>query len=204
MDGQSRMRGTMPKATPVIQGTVIYDFKSERQDELDAKAGEPIIVVAQSNNEWFVAKPIMRLGGPGLIPVSFIEILDMATGKPAASTLEAALKAGIPKVEEWKQRAAEYKSSSIPLGRLDSNQNQNQNQQQQQQQHQSLQQSMERLSIASSARPSHDTSRQQSDVRKPFLCLKQGSSLPYVTARLTMIGTTAARKRSVSTATDNI
>jgi len=157
IDGESRLRSAPPKATPVIHGMVLYDFKSERQDELDARAGEPIIVVAQSNNEWFVAKPIMRLGGPGLIPVSFIEILDMATGKPHVDTLAAALKAGIPKVEEWKKRAAEYKNSSIPLGRLDSNQNHNQ----------SLQQSMERLSVASSARPSHDTGRHPSDVRRP-------------------------------------
>lgn len=35
---------------------------------------------AQSNQEWFVAKPIGRLGGPGLIPVSYVLILNMATG----------------------------------------------------------------------------------------------------------------------------
>lgn len=156
-DGQGRMRSTGPRAAPVIHGMVLYDFIPERQDELEAKAGEPIIVVAQSNDEWFVAKPIMRLGGPGLIPVSFIEILDMATGKPYENTLDAAQKAGILKVEEWKKRATEYKNSSIPLGRLDSNQNQ----------HHSMQQSMERLSIASSARPSHDTSQNSFDVRRP-------------------------------------
>ena len=65
----------------MVYGVVMYDFKAERPDELEAKEGEAIIVIAQSNPEWFVAKPITRLGGPGLIPVAFIEIRDMTTGK---------------------------------------------------------------------------------------------------------------------------
>lgn len=65
-----------------LYGVVLYDFQAERSDELDAKAGEPIIVIAQSNVEWFVAKPIGRLGGPGLIPVSFVEVRDALTGRP--------------------------------------------------------------------------------------------------------------------------
>ncbi len=60
---------------------VQFDFVAERPDELDAKAGEPISVVAQSNREWFVAKPIGRLGGPGLIPAAFVELRDPATGR---------------------------------------------------------------------------------------------------------------------------
>lgn len=99
-----------------IYGIVAYDFHAERPDELDAKEGEAIIVIAQSNPEWFVAKPITRLGGPGLIPVSFIEIRDMVTGQTAADPVEAVAKAGIPRVEEWKKMAAEYKNTSIPLG----------------------------------------------------------------------------------------
>jgi bud emergence protein 1 len=61
---------------------VLHDFVAERPDELDAKAGDSISVVAQSNREWFVAKSIGRLGKPGLIPVSFVEVRDPATGKP--------------------------------------------------------------------------------------------------------------------------
>lgn len=102
----------------MVYGIVMYDFAAERPDELEAKAGEAIIVIAQSNPEWFVAKPIGRLGGPGLIPVSFIEIRDMVTGKPVEDATEAVQRAGVPKVEEWKRMAAEYKNSSIELGRL--------------------------------------------------------------------------------------
>ena len=37
-----------------LYAVVQYDFAAERPDELDAKAGEPIIVIAQSNHEWYV------------------------------------------------------------------------------------------------------------------------------------------------------
>lgn len=101
----------------MVFGTVLYDFNAVRQDELQAKAGEAVIVIAQSNPEWFVAKPIGRLGGPGLIPVSFIEIRDIATGQILADPLEAVQKAGVPKVEEWKEMVSQYKDSSISLGK---------------------------------------------------------------------------------------
>lgn len=103
----------------MVYGIVQYDFQAERPDELDAKAGEAIIVIAQSNPEWFVAKPIGRLGGPGLIPVSFIELRDMQSGQAVTDPLEAVRRAGVPKVEEWKKMTAEYKNSSITLGKLD-------------------------------------------------------------------------------------
>lgn len=103
----------------MVFGVVMYDFQAERADELEAKAGEAIIVIAQSNPEWFVAKPIGRLGGPGLIPVSFVEIRDMASNTPVPNPQEAVRLAGIPKVEEWKKMAADYKNSSITLGKFE-------------------------------------------------------------------------------------
>lgn len=103
----------------MVYGIVMYDFAAERADELEAKAGEAIIVIAQSNPEWFVAKPIGRLGGPGLIPVSFVEIRDMASDKALSNPGDALKKANIPKVEEWKKMAAEYKNSSITLGKFE-------------------------------------------------------------------------------------
>lgn len=122
----------------MVYGMVMYDFKAERPDELEAREGEAIIVIAQSDPEWFVAKPITRLGGPGLIPASFIEIRDMVTGKPVPNPQEAIHRAGVPKVEEWKKMAAEYKNGSIPLGKIYSHQPQN------------IGRSMERLSIDNS------------------------------------------------------
>jgi bud emergence protein 1 len=94
-----------------IYGIVQYDFKPERQDELEVKAGEAIIVVAQSNPEWIIAKPIGRLGGPGLVPLPFIELRNMATGRPVADPQEAMRRAGVPQVKEWKKIAADYKNN---------------------------------------------------------------------------------------------
>ncbi|PVI06271.1 scaffold protein Scd2 [Periconia macrospinosa] len=126
----------------MVYGIVIYDFKAERPDELEAKEGEAIIVIAQSNPEWFVAKPITRLGGPGLIPVSFIEIRDMSTGKAVPDPQEAVRRAGVPKVEEWKKMAADYKNGSIALGKLEQNSQQ------------TLQQGMERMSLSNKSQTS--------------------------------------------------
>ncbi|KAF2637499.1 hypothetical protein P280DRAFT_407017, partial [Massarina eburnea CBS 473.64] len=137
----------------MVYGIVIYDFKAERPDELEAKEGEAIIVIAQSNPEWFVAKPITRLGGPGLIPVSFIEIRDMTTGKAATDPQEAVRRAGVPKVEEWKKMAADYKNGSIPLGKLESNSQQ------------TLQQGMERMSLSSKSQSAGQTGSVQSHSR---------------------------------------
>ncbi|CDR98509.1 related to Protein scd2/ral3 [Sporisorium scitamineum] len=102
-----------------LYAVVKYDFLAERADELQAKAGESIIVIAQSNFEWFVAKPIGRLGGPGLIPVAFVEIRDLVTGRPIEDVQELIQSGVVPKVEEWKKMTAEYKKNTIPLGRFD-------------------------------------------------------------------------------------
>lgn len=137
MRAAGRASRTLGKGTgAMVYGIVMYDFKAERPDELEAKEGEAIIVIAQSNPEWFVAKPITRLGGPGLIPVSFIEIRDMSTGQAVPDPQEAVRRAGVPKVEEWKKMAADYKNGSIPLGKLETNSQQ------------TLQQGMERMSLS--------------------------------------------------------
>jgi bud emergence protein 1 len=141
-----RMSKTMKGTGAMVYGIVMYDFAAERPDELEAKAGEAIIVIAQSNPEWFVAKPIGRLGGPGLIPVSFIEIRDMTTGQAVTDAQEAVQRAGVPKVEEWKKMAADYKNSSITLGKFEASS--------QQQQQQSLEQGMDRMSLQQGGRQS--------------------------------------------------
>ena len=125
----------------MVYGIVQYDFNAERPDELEAKQGEAIIVIAQSNPEWFVAKPIGRLGGPGLIPVSFIEIRDMSTGQAVPDAQGAVARAGVPKVEEWKKMAADYKNSSITLGKFEATNAG------------SMQKDMERMSLNNGSQP---------------------------------------------------
>ncbi|KAF8192430.1 scd2/ral3 [Pholiota molesta] len=109
---------SVPKAQ-VFYAIVLHDFTAERADELDAKRGDPITVVAQSNREWFVAKPIGRLGRPGLIPVSFVEIHDPATGKAIPDVGALMDRGDLPKVEDWKRAMLTYKQNSIALGVID-------------------------------------------------------------------------------------
>ncbi|KAK9470339.1 uncharacterized protein V1510DRAFT_408495 [Dipodascopsis tothii] len=118
-ESSSNFAGRVSPASQPLYGVVLYNFTAERPDELEAQEGDAVIIIAQSNPEWFVAKPIGRLGGPGLIPVTFVEIRDMATGSPIENVQEAVARAGIPRVEEWKKRTAKYKASSIPLGKFD-------------------------------------------------------------------------------------
>ncbi|ORY95707.1 hypothetical protein BCR43DRAFT_493463 [Syncephalastrum racemosum] len=120
VDEQDITHGT--KKMQPLYGVVLYDFQAERSDELDAKAGEPIIVIAQSNQEWFVAKPIGRLGGPGLIPVSFVEVRDAMTGRPVTNVQSSKSTPIVPRVEEWKKMTQGYEASSISLGTLDKHQ----------------------------------------------------------------------------------
>ncbi|KAH9175164.1 hypothetical protein EDB89DRAFT_394493 [Lactarius sanguifluus] len=102
--------------TLAFYAVVLHDFVAERPDELDAKAGDSISVVAQSNREWFVAKSIGRLGKPGLIPVSFVEVRDPATGKPITDVGALMDSGTLPRVEDWKKQMLNYKANSIALG----------------------------------------------------------------------------------------
>lgn len=159
----ARSSKTMGKGSgAMVYGIVMYDFAAERPDELDAKAGEAIIVIAQSNPEWFVAKPIGRLGGPGLIPVSFIEIRDMSSGQAVPDATEAVQRAGVPKVEEWKKMAADYKNSSITLGKFEVPNSQ-------QGQQQALEQSMDRMSLQQGQQQNgYQQQMRQSQQARPF------------------------------------
>lgn len=123
----ARMSSIGKGSGAMVYGVVQYDFNAERPDELEAKAGEPIVVTAQSNPEWFVAKPIGRLGGPGLIPVSYVEIRDTLTGQPVPDAQAAVARAGVPKVEEWKKMTKYYRDRSIPLGKIESGMSSNNN-----------------------------------------------------------------------------
>ncbi|KII95911.1 hypothetical protein PLICRDRAFT_129977 [Plicaturopsis crispa FD-325 SS-3] len=115
--------GPASPKTQAFYAVVLHDFAAERADELDAKAGDSISVVAQSNREWFVAKPIGRLGRPGLIPVSFVEIRDPATNQPMPNIESLMDRGDLPKVEEWKRAMFSYKQNSIALGVLEETSN---------------------------------------------------------------------------------
>lgn len=116
--------GHHPNGQPHAQtlyAVTLYEFKAEREDELDVAPGENLIICAHHDYEWFIAKPINRLGGPGLVPVSYVKIIDLqsAGAPPPNADIHQKIDAfHIPTVEQWKDRTARYQASTIPLGSI--------------------------------------------------------------------------------------
>lgn len=110
-------------ANQALYAIAVFDFKAERSDELDLQVGENLIICAHHDYEWFIAKPITRLGGPGLVPVLYVKIIDMA-GSTGINNISPDDTVGIinlfqiPTVEEWKALTAKYQALSIPLGQI--------------------------------------------------------------------------------------
>ncbi|GMM58704.1 phosphatidylinositol-3-phosphate-binding protein [Maudiozyma humilis] len=99
-----------------LYAIVLYDFKAEKSDELSVHVGENLFICAHHNYEWFIAKPIGRLGGPGLVPVGFVSIVDIASGYSTGNEVAADIAAvNLPSVQEWKSTVAKYKASNIAL-----------------------------------------------------------------------------------------
>lgn len=108
-----------------LYAQVLYEFKAEREDELDIFPGENLIICAHHEYEWFIAKPINRLGGPGLVPVSYVKVTDLMGVHPDLKdgTISPQLidKFSIPTVEQWKDTTARYQALTIPLGSVGMN-----------------------------------------------------------------------------------
>lgn len=103
-----------------LYAIVLYDFQAEKSDELTAYAGENLFICAHHNYEWFIAKPIGRLGGPGLVPVAFVSIVDIASGYATGNDVREDINSvNLPTVQEWKGNIAKYKASNISLGSVE-------------------------------------------------------------------------------------
>lgn len=103
-----------------LYAIVLYDFQAEKADELTAYAGENLFICAHHNYEWFIAKPIGRLGGPGLVPVGFVSIVDIASGYATGNEVQDDINSvNLPTVQEWKGNIAKYKASNISLGSVE-------------------------------------------------------------------------------------
>ncbi|CUM68552.1 uncharacterized protein PRCAT00006278001 [Priceomyces carsonii] len=109
-----------------LYAVTLYEFKAERDDELDVTPGENLIICAHHDFEWFIAKPITRLGGPGLVPVSYVKVIDMLNPTSSQNFDDDVVKLvnyfKIPTVEQWKDRTAKYQASTIPLGSISNSQ----------------------------------------------------------------------------------
>lgn len=105
-----------PHSNCHLYGVVLYDFEAERPDELSCKAGENIIIFAHHEEEWFIAKTIDRIGGPGFVPCGFIMVVDLKTGYSSNNTLTKDIESvNLPTVIEWKQNIERQKNKNIDL-----------------------------------------------------------------------------------------
>ncbi|RKP10865.1 hypothetical protein THASP1DRAFT_12258, partial [Thamnocephalis sphaerospora] len=110
----SRTSTGMGGAAHTLHGVMLFDFAAERPNELNASAGDDILIVAQSHEDWFVAKFINKLGGPGLIPVAFVEVHDPETNSPVddLAGMMQRLQISLPSVEEWKRMVMQQEQDS--------------------------------------------------------------------------------------------
>ncbi|EGV66089.1 hypothetical protein CANTEDRAFT_102067 [Yamadazyma tenuis ATCC 10573] len=117
----SKAPSSQRNSNQTLYAIVLFGFKAEREDELDIIPGENLIICAHHNYEWFIAKPINRLGGPGLVPVSYVKIVDLVNPNNvnANDDLPKVIDSfKIPSVEQWKDQTAKYQASTIPLGSI--------------------------------------------------------------------------------------
>ncbi|CAK9684489.1 unnamed protein product [Candida parapsilosis] len=125
----SRGGSRSSNSNQTLYAVTLYEFKAERDDELDVSPGENLIICAHHDYEWFIAKPINRLGGPGLVPVSYVKIIDLLNPLASDPTVDTSNRDHvvelingfkIPTVEQWKYQTAKYQASTIPLGHISS------------------------------------------------------------------------------------
>lgn len=115
-----QQNGPQARENRTLYAVTLFDFRAEREDELDIVPGEHLVICAHHDYEWFIAKPINRLGGPGLVPASYVKIVDkynplaqMDAGNDMVSVIT---HFRIPTVEEWKELTAIYQASTHPTG----------------------------------------------------------------------------------------
>ncbi|KAG7826319.1 hypothetical protein KL909_000371 [Ogataea angusta] len=102
---------------PSLYGRLLYDFKAERQDELDVSAGDSIIICAHHEYEWFIGKFFDKIGEPGLVPVSYVQLFDITSKVPYSGSAKDIIdRERIPTIEEWKAIKNRHKASARSVG----------------------------------------------------------------------------------------
>lgn len=102
-------------------GVVLYDFKAERSDELSVNAGDIIFICAHHEYEWYIAKFLNKVGEVGLVPVSYVQLIDAITRIPYKESPRTIIDGeGLPTVDEWKIIKNKHKASSKSVGVHDS------------------------------------------------------------------------------------
>lgn len=105
------------KPTGSLFGVVLYDFKAERSDELSVNAGDIIYICAHHEFEWYIAKFLNKVGEVGLVPVSYVQLIDAVTRIPFKESFRLIIEGeNLPTVDEWKAIKNKHKASSKNVG----------------------------------------------------------------------------------------
>ncbi|GME91961.1 unnamed protein product [[Candida] boidinii] len=116
------IKKTNVQTFPSLYGRILYDFNAERNDELTVPAGECVILFAHHDYEWYIAKTIPHYERPGLIPVSYVQLLDVVTNIPYGDPPKDIInRERLPTVEEWKHSRALLKASAEDLNQTHNN-----------------------------------------------------------------------------------
>lgn len=106
-----------PKPLGNLFGVVLYDFNAERSDELSVQTGEIIYICAHHEYEWYIAKFLNKVGEVGLVPVSYVQLIDAVTRIPFdESPREVIEREHLPTVDEWKAVKNRHKASTKSVG----------------------------------------------------------------------------------------
>lgn len=96
---------------------VLYDFHAERPDELSVNAGDSLILCAHHHYEWFIGKFLNKIGEPGLVPVSYVQLYDVASKQAYPESSKKVIdRIQLPTVEHWKEVKNRHKASARPVG----------------------------------------------------------------------------------------
>jgi bud emergence protein 1 len=104
----------MPRPHAYV-GFMEFDFTAESAQELSAKSGEALSVVAYLGN-WFIAKPVARLGEFGLVPASYVRLRfqDDPSKTMSDADVRRAIDSGyLPSGEVWRQAKMQYEQAGI-------------------------------------------------------------------------------------------
>ncbi len=111
--------GSAPREKPLatLFGVVLYDFHAERPDELSVSAGDIIFICAHHEYEWYIAKFLNKVGEVGLVPVSYVQLIDAVTRIPYKESPRLIIdNENLPTVDDWKALKNKHKASSRAVG----------------------------------------------------------------------------------------
>ncbi|KAK7466347.1 hypothetical protein VKT23_005075 [Stygiomarasmius scandens] len=98
---------------------VVQDFQAQSSDNLEAKSGDAIVIVAVLHREWFIGKTIGHSGCTGMIPVTCVTVYDLVTGCVLCDIDDLIARRNLMNVQGGKWNTIKFKENSIDLTIID-------------------------------------------------------------------------------------